>query len=138
MAYNKEQKSVQVITRLFYDDLEDALQQRYSPDVRVAKSYDQNELDGYIKKYLGQKLLITINGQEKEGRFIGKKYEDDYVVCFIEYSGISDIKTFEISNTLLIDAFPEQKNMVHTKINGKKKSFLLFSDNAKGLLNFSE
>ena len=48
------------------------------------------------------------------------------------------IETLEIENTVLMDAFTEQKNMVHTNILGKKKSLLLVDGNAKAVLNFSE
>ena len=138
LEYNEEAASLQMITRLFYDDLEDALRERYDENIVVDATSDQEVLDTYIKKYLNKKLTISVNGQVQSLSYLGKEYEDDYVVCYIEITKISDIKTIEIENTLLMDAFSEQKNMVHTNILGKKKSLLLVDGNAKAVLNFSE
>ena len=138
IAYNKEEASLQIITRLFYDDLEDVLRERYSEDLTVDATSNQEELDVYIKKYLKRKIKITVDGEEKTLSYLGKEYEDDYVVCYIEITDIPSIQTLELENTLLMDAFAEQKNMVHTDILGKKKSLLLVDGNAKAVLNFSE
>ena len=138
LEYNEEAASLQMITRLFYDDLEDALRERYDETIIVDATSDQDVLDTYIKKYLKKKLTIKVNGELRELTYLGKEYEDDYVVCYIEITEVSSIQTVEIENTLLMDAFSEQKNMVHTNILGKKKSLLLVDGNAKAVLNFSE
>ncbi len=136
LTYDEESQSVQIITRLFYDDLEDVLQERYDRSLIVDATYDQNKLDRYLKKYLSQKMLITINDEKPDAIFLGKEYEDDYVVCYLEIPNVTLIKNIQVNNTLLTDVFPEQKNMVHTKIYGKKKSFLFTRENPKGLLKF--
>ena len=138
LNYSEETQSVQIITRLFYDDLEAVIQERYDTDVVVDATSDQKEIDRYLIKYFQKKMLITINGEQREMNFVGKKYEDDYVVCYLEIPDVNAIKNFEIESTLLMDVFPDQKNMVHTTIAGKKKSFLFTAANAKGLLNFTK
>lgn len=138
VTFNEEEKSIQIITRVFYDDLEDVLRERYDESIVVDATADQKKLDTYINKYFTRKMKITINGEEKTLTYLGKEYEDDYVVCYIEITEISSIESFQIENKILMDAFSEQKNMVHTAILGKKKSLLLVEGNAKAVLNFSE
>ena len=138
VVYNEESQSLQIITRLFYDDLEMVLQERYDETIRVDATQDQEALDKYIKKYIKQKLLITVNESSVVLDYLGKEYEDDYVVCYIEVTKLPEIEKLEIENTLLMDLFTEQKNMMHTDILGKKKSVLLIEGNAKAMLNFSE
>lgn len=138
VEYNAEAKSVQLITRIFYDDLEDVLNERYDKNFILSDRSDQEEIDNYLKKYLTSKIKIRVNDELKKLQFVGKEYEDDYVVCYIETSGVDSITKFEIENELLIDLFPEQKNMIHTKIYKRQKSFLLTRESAKAMLNFSE
>lgn len=138
VEYNAEAKSVQLITRIFYDDLEDVLNERYDKNFTLSDRSDQEEIDTYLKKYLTSKIKIRVNDELKKLQFVGKEYEDDYVVCYIETSGVDSITKFEIENELLIDLFPEQKNMIHTKIYKRQKSFLLTRESAKAMLNFSE
>lgn len=136
IAYDQDEKSVQMITRLFYDDLEAVLQERYDETIVVDATANQEKLDVYLNKYLQKKLVITINGEEREFQFLGKEYEDDYVVCYMEITDVESVSAFVVDNQLLMDLFPDQKNMVHTTIGNNKKSFLLTMGNAKGLLKF--
>lgn len=136
IAYDQDEKSVQMITRLFYDDLEAVLQERYDETIVVDATANQEKLDVYLNKYLQKKLVITINGEEREFQFLGKEYEDDYVVCYMEITDVESVNAFVVDNQLLMDLFPDQKNMVHTTIGNNKKSFLLTMGNAKGLLKF--
>jgi len=138
VVYNKEEQSLQIITRLFFDDLEDVLRERYDESIIVDETQDQKKLDRYIKKYLERKLQIKVNDTVRILNYIGKEYEDDFVVCYIEVTDINNVKKLQIENTLLMDIFPEQKNMMHTDVLGKKKSLLLVEGNAKAVLNFSE
>lgn len=138
LEYNEEAQSLQIITRLFYDDVEAVLQTRYDENIVVDATADQTTLNRYLTKYVKAKLKFTLNGAAQELLFVGKEYEDDYIVIYTEIEQVSDLKTLTIENTLLMDVFPEQKNMVHTEILGKKKSFLMEVDNANVLLNFSE
>lgn len=138
LAYNEEASSVQMISRLFYDDLEAVLQERYDDSIVVSETENQEKLDRFIEKYLTAKLKITINNQDQKISYVGKKYEDDYVVIYSEIEGIKKVSSIEIENLLLTDLFTEQKNMVHTDISQKKKSFLLTLEKAKAVLNFSE
>ena len=69
--------------------------------------------------------------------FIGKKYDNDVVILYIEVPevGFNALKTISIENDILTDLFEEQKNLVHFKWKGKKKSFVLIRENNKGMLN---
>ncbi|WGK65179.1 DUF6702 family protein [Croceiramulus getboli] len=138
VGYSEEDQALQVIIRVFYDDLEDVLQERYDPKIRVDETADQEVLDAWIERYLSQKFKVTVNGQARSGNFLGKRYEDDQVVSYLEFKNVSDPKVIEVENTVLMDLTPEQKNMMHFHIKNKKKSFLLIDGNDKALLNLED
>ncbi|HEA29313.1 MAG TPA: peptidase E [Leeuwenhoekiella sp.] len=133
-----EEHSVQVITRLFYDDLQKALQERYDSSIRVEKSYDQKKLNAFINKYIQQKFKLKINGNPAQLHYLGHKDENDYVVCFLETTDINEVKSLEIENTLLMDAFTEQKNVIHTQVGDTHKSFMLTAERDTAVLNIDE
>ena len=136
--YDAQDHALKMVTRVFYDDLEKVFQERYDASIKVDASYDQQKLDGYIKKYFEAKFIVNINGKAQPLQYIGHKDEIDYVVCFFEVTDIQNLKAIEIENTLLTDLFPDQKNVVHLKAGSIKKSFLLTRENDKAVLNFSE
>ncbi|WP_299889048.1 DUF6702 family protein [uncultured Lacinutrix sp.] len=136
IEYVKEKQSVQIITRIFIDDLERLLKERYDEKITLASNGDEKEIDNYIKKYLLSKLKITIDEKETEVVFIGKEYDEDVVQCYLEIENVERINSFSITNKILFDIFNDQKNIVRTSINKRNKSFILIPENDKGMLNF--
>lgn len=136
--YIAKDNTVQITSRLFYDDLQKALQERYDTGIKVDKTYPQDKLDGFIKRYVDQKLKVLIDGKQVNLNYLGHEDENDYVVCYIEILNVSEMNRIEIENTLLMDVFPQQKNIVHVRVGKIEKSFMLTQNNDKAVLNLSE
>lgn len=137
IEYVKELESVQISSRVFIDDFEKMLRERYDENITLDIGKDESHIDVYINRYLKNKFKVKINNQEQEFEFLGKEYEDDLVYFYLEITGVSEVNTFEIVNQVLFDVFEDQQNLVKTKINSKNKSFILISRNDKGVLNFN-
>ncbi|MCK0110358.1 peptidase E [Flavobacteriaceae bacterium S0825] len=137
VEYVKEQESVQIVTRIFIDDFEKMLRERYDESITLDIGKDETQIDAYIQKYLSSKLQITIDNTLQQFEFLGKEYEDDILFCYLEITDVSAINNFEIVNQVLFDVFDDQQNLVKTKINSKRKSFMLIPQNDKGVLNFN-
>jgi hypothetical protein len=137
IEYVKEKKSVQIITRIFIDDFERLLRERYNDHIRLDSGKDETEINKSINKYLLSKMPISINGEQKKPVYIGKEYDDDILYIYYEITNVSEIKSFQIENKTLFDMFEDQKNVVRTKINGNNKTFVLIPQNDKGMLNFN-
>ncbi len=134
VEYSEADRSLQVITRIFTDDLEKLLNERYGIEARLATEEESKLTDRFLQKYFSQKLTFRVNGEAKTLNFLGKTYEQDIVKCFIEVEGVHDISSISVENQLLFDIFGEQQNIVHLKVSGTRKSFLLVRENDKGLL----
>ncbi|SDB53719.1 hypothetical protein SAMN03097699_1981 [Flavobacteriaceae bacterium MAR_2010_188] len=131
LKYVEETKSLQVTTDLFVDDLEMVLRQRYSDDIRLVEGKTDTVAENSIKNYLNDKLVIWINGGKIDLNFLGYEYKQDKIVCYLEAENVPEISTFDVSNEVLLDLFPEQQNVVKLKINDLEKSFLLIRDSSK-------
>lgn len=136
IEYVKEKNSVQIISRIFVDDFETVLRNRYDDSITLMEDDDNDEVNYYIERYLTDRLKITINGKPEAFSFIGKEYEDDILLFYLEIQNIENISAIQVVNRLLFDQFPDQKNIVRFKINEINKSILLIKENDKGLLNF--
>ena len=138
VAYVAQEQSVQIITRLYLDDFEAILKQRYDDNIALINTTDELSplTQTYIKKYFRQKLKVSINGNLKPLHYVGQEFEDDMIVCYIEVPNIPSINKIKIENTLLFDLTEDQQNMMHFDVNDKKKSFILRKGNDKGMLNF--
>ncbi|TXE16525.1 peptidase E [Psychroserpens burtonensis] len=136
IEYVKEQKSLQIITRIDVDDLELTLQERFDKTINLTTMDEKSTVDEYIKKYLKQKFEIKINTKEVILTFVGKDYENDQVICYLEIENVEGINTIEISNTVLFDLFPKQKNIVKSKINSKVNNLIFTKEDTNQYLNF--
>lgn len=136
VEYKEEKKSLQIITKLFIDDIEDVLQERYSPSIRLATKKETKAAEDFLKKYVLQKFKVEIDGKEIPLTYIGREYEIDVVKIYLEASKVSNIETIEIENKILFEISPDQQNIVHVKRGDTKKSFILDKDNPNGMLNF--
>lgn len=137
IEYVQEKASLQIISKIFIDDIEDVLQQRYDPNVSLATPKETKKEFEFIKKYLSQKIQIKVNGKPVEFTFIGKEYDTDIMKVYLEIENISSLKSLEISNEILMELFEEQQNIIHFKSNDTRRSLILDKDNPKGMLNFN-
>lgn len=136
VEYVKEDQSLQIITRVFLDDLEDALKEFSGEAVRISSESDDTTHDRLIENYLRSKLKFEIEGKKPQWSFVGKTIDNDMLVAYIEVTQLKKIKTIVITNEVLFEMFEEQQNIVRTQINNQKKSFILVSQDRSKVLNF--
>ncbi|NAS29518.1 hypothetical protein GTQ40_00900 [Flavobacteriaceae bacterium R38] len=136
--YSEKDKSIQLLSRIFIDDLEELLNDRYEIDLNLTSSNELENAEDYIERYVKSKILLKIDGKDVSYNFLGKEYDNDVIKCYLEIEDIdiNSIETIEIENQLFFETFEEQQNIVHFKFKRKKKSFILIKENDKGLLNF--
>ena len=137
IEYIEDKQSVQLITRIFIDDFEKLLRERYDESITLVDKDEPATVDLYIERYLSEKIKIKINDKDADLIFIGKEYDIDIVRCYLEIEDVDEINSFEISNQVLFDVFEEQKNIIKTDINSKQKSFILISQDKTAMLNFN-
>jgi len=136
LEYVPQKKVVQITSRIFIDDLEAALNKKYNKRLNIGSSKELAEANDLLRQYLNDNVHIKINGQSKAIKLLGKETEDDVLICYYTVPAEAKIKTVEMKNTVLFEAFTDQQNIIHTKVNGDKKSLLLTNDNPSGIVEF--
>lgn len=129
-----KKKMIQITTRIFYDDLNEAMGAKNHKRTFVGTEKETPEDLVVLKKYLAEKFIIKVNGQSKPMNFISKEVEDNVLICYLSIKEITKIKTLEVENTIIMEKYSEQQNIIQANFNGEKQSLLLTSDNFKGML----
>lgn len=135
--YVSEKQSVQITSRIFIDDFENILRERYDESITLAGKNEPETVNAFVEKYLKDRIAIKVNNKEANIVFIGKEYEADIVRCYLEIEDVESIESIEISNKILFDLFEDQQNIVKTKINSKQKSVIQTSQDNNLVLNFN-
>lgn len=136
IEYKAEQESLQVITRVFIDDFQKVLNERYQANLQLSEEAEQGAVKENITKYLAQKLKIKTNGGNLQLEYLGKEYDADQLILYIEVKNVASFNKIEVSNGILTDLFDDQKNVVHVKVNDKTKSLLLMREQQTDKLSF--
>ncbi|AUC84150.1 hypothetical protein CW731_02040 [Polaribacter sp. ALD11] len=136
IKFKEESKSVQIIINVFMDDIETALNKDYKIDLQLTTKKELQNNDVYFEKYLKTKLQFKIDNVAKEFTYIGKEYDGDLVYFYLEIENIPTISTIEITNKILMKHFPEQQNLIKSKVGKKNKSVLLSKDDYNKILTY--
>lgn len=125
VTYVEEEKSLQIISRVFIDDFENVINTRYQKDFKLIPRLEVKEIDHYVEKYIRDKFNLTTNEGQLNYNYLGRTYEEDMIYLFLEVEGLKDFEFLSIENAILTDLFQDQKNMIHFTSENYKKSFIL-------------
>ena len=137
VEYAKEKKSIQIISKIFVEDLEQVLQERYSSRVQLDPKKETDLDQSYLLNYISQKLKFKINEKEAQLIYIGKEYDIDILNIYFEIEDVDSLESIRIENKILIDLFPEQQNIIHFSNEKNKRNLILDKNHPTGLLNFN-
>ncbi|QTD38336.1 hypothetical protein JL193_03285 [Polaribacter batillariae] len=136
IKYKSEAKSLQIIINVFMDDIETALNKDYNIDLQLTSKKELKNNDVYFEKYLKDKLEFKVDNKIRKFNYIGKEYEGDLVFFYLEIENIAKVSKIEISNKILIHHFPEQQNLIKSKVGNKHKSVLLSKEETHATLTY--
>ncbi|MGA8854606.1 MAG: DUF6702 family protein [Christiangramia sp.] len=134
--YNQEQKSIQIVSRVFINDFEDVLSKRYQKDISLSYKADLEKNKEIIARYLDKKLVVTVDGKQRKLNFLGSKFDADQLVLFIESQNVESFGKVKVENLILTDLFDAQKNIVHVRKGDDIESMLLTKGNNNKTVNF--
>jgi hypothetical protein len=129
-----QKKRVEITTRIFMDDLNDAVTKAYKKSTNIGTEKETPEDVALLKKYLTQNFKVYINGKPKAYNYLSSEVESNVVICYLSIKDIAKISSLEVENSILIDVHSEQQNIIQFNNNGKKQNLLLSSSITKGML----
>ena len=136
IKYNELEKTVQISCRTFTDNIEDALKKLYKKQVDILHPKDKKEAESLLADYISKHVKLKVNGKWQVVQFIGYEKEDEAIWCYVEIKNVELPKSFIIENTLLYDYLPQQINMVHVEVKGKKQSSKTTNPEKELIFNF--
>ncbi len=132
--YAPKKKMIQITSRLFIDDVNDALEKKFKKRTYFALENETPEDEVYLKKYFTEKFIIKVNGVSKALNYLSKDIDGNVVICYFSVKDLPKISSIAIENSALMELNEEQQNIIQANINGEKQSLLLTSENFKGML----
>lgn len=129
----KTNEEIEITFNVFFDDLQSAM--GLKPGEELPKKYKGS--DALITEFIEQNVEFIINGAKVEWEYEESQLASPSVWTTITITDIkaSEVKQFEIVNSILLSTYKDQKNVINFDLQGKKESFLL--DRKKKSAKFS-
>lgn len=112
--YNDESKSLEVSVKVFADDLEKVIKDKEGITLHIGEMNENEQCGAYISAYLKEHFKITVDGEEKSLEYLGHEMEKrDAVWSFFEVFDVDQPKDVQIENSILVNEYEGQKNIVY-------------------------
>lgn len=134
IKYKEEKKVIQISSRIFVDDLEQALQVYSGNDkLDITEKPNWGIVNDLLKKYLLERIhLWDEKNKMYELHYIGAEIESDVMWCYLEVEKVKKIKSVKIQNSVLHEVWDDQENLIHFRAFDRVKSTRLYKeDNSK-------
>lgn len=126
IKFDAKDKELEIITRIFLDDLEEAIrQERKQPTLDITQPGAGLSTDQLLVEYLTKRLEIKVDGKAVKITFLGHEIEGDAVIVYAYAPGVKKIKAIEVTHTTITELYEDQSNLVHVTREGKTRSMRL-------------
>lgn len=75
-----------------------------------------------VKKYVNRNFDVYVNGTAKPLTFTGSQVNGESVWVYYETGNIGEISSLKIKNSILLDAYPKQNNVLNVAYKGQQKT----------------
>jgi hypothetical protein len=75
-----------------------------------------------VKKYVNNRFAVSVNGSPLRLTFTGSQVNGESVWVYFEAGDVSNINSLQINNSLLLETFPKQINIVNIAYKGNQKT----------------
>lgn len=125
--YNAKSKVLEVGLKVFTDDLERTITTNTGAPIKLSDPNQSASADEFLAEYLEQRFVVTRNSKLQELIYVGKEVGVDETYLYFEIK-MPASGTFWVKNSVLMDVFPEQVNIIHVTVNGQKQSHYFKAD----------
>lgn len=75
-----------------------------------------------VKQYINNNVAVSVDGEAKTLTFTGSQVNGETVWVYYETGGVGSMSSFKMKNTLLVNQFPKQLNLVNIAYKGQQKT----------------
>ena len=124
IVYRPDLAALQITMRVFTDDWQLMLNTRYDKTLRLDPDTDTEQVLTHSADYFKQHLELNLNGTDVTPSVLGREYQDDQLVLYLEVAGVAELQTLAVSNLILFAELEGQQNIIRIKTPTKRRSFL--------------
>ncbi len=134
--HNPQNETLEITLKVFTDDLEKTLEERVNQSLFLGTDRELAFSDSLIDVYFTEKLNLSVNDAPVTHNYLGKEVEMQVTWCYIEVKGISSVNHIQVVNTIFLEMYDTQTNLVNIRVGKEKKSMLLNQGKKQDVVDF--
>ena len=138
ITFDKEENELEIMIRVFTDDLEHAIQKEKRNDKLNLLKPESVTTDHVAWEYLQPKLKITVDGEAQLVKYLGHEKDEDVLIFYIQVQPVERFETISITNSIITELYEDQTNLVNVSVDDKTKSLRLMRNNPSGKVSFEK
>ena len=126
VVYNDASAQIEIVQRIFLDDLEQGLQTHYQwPWLDIMAQEHADTLDVLIEGYCQAHIQLFVNHSALQWQYLGHEIKDQHLWVYGEAPFSETPTRLCVQSSLLTKRIPEQINIVHIQVRDTWHSFRL-------------
>jgi hypothetical protein len=137
IEFDEKDKALEIMMRVFIDDLEHTMKQRYSNNELDIINPKDKTLDEMMAEYLKAQFKLSLDGKPHQISYLGHEREGDAFIFYVEVPKVKKLKSISVYNSIITEVYEDQSNLVHVTVADNVKSLRLTKNNPQGMLSFN-
>jgi len=135
IEYNAEKKGFVLGFKIFYDDFQLSVYNNYKEELNFEK--DNKNSNRLASQYINDSFKISINSKDynKKMKFVYKEINNEAIWLYYILPFRDNVKQMLLSNNILNELYPDQKNLMIIKVNEFEKGYTLDKNNQQCSVN---
>ena len=122
--------------KIFADDFQDLILHKYSVQLRITDQENPGDKIESVNRYIAETLQMEINGKPSAGlQFLDSRLNEGAIWLHYTYEHGGRIRTVRIRNTLMLEKFDDQTNLLIIAYDNKQNGYRM--DNKTTELTFN-
>jgi U3 small nucleolar RNA-associated protein 14 len=136
IEHNAKDKTLEISCKIFTDDFEKTLRQNYKTHVDLLDPKQKVAMNRLVSDYVQKHLQIKADDKVVVLQFLGYEQQEEGIVSFYQVNNIAAVKKLEVTDNILYEYKKEQISIIHTTVNGNRKSTKLVNPEEKASFEF--
>jgi hypothetical protein len=126
IKFDATDKELEISSRIFIDDLEEAIQQELKrPSLDILSPGKEITTDLLLGNYLATRLTIKADGKMMKIKYLGHEIEGDAMIVYLYVPNIKKLKEIDVFNSTITEVYDDQSNLVHVTVGDRTRSLRL-------------
>ncbi len=129
--HNAANKTLEISCKIFTDDFETILRKTYHKKVDLLNPAFAETMKPLVNDYIQKHLAISADGKLVTLKFLGFEQQEEGIISYFEVANIAMVNKIGVTDSILYEAKPEQIEIIHVTVGGKRQSNRLNNPDTK-------